>query len=447
MCTSFTSCLTKNNKGGFCRAPLTAFLSSDTGRQQHTPPARSAGRSRWRQRCRDNGDFAAPSRRQRSVVARSLDDLRGCSCEHIPQHGTTADGLPGTHRHRHAAVSARPCPAIQQVVSTDDRSGPHHALGQAGCGSLRASLHQPSGPSCHGSPGIVNPFVEGEGLDGIPPRQHVLPERPTATPSAACSTHHQVALSGTAHLHTSAAPAGALTAHRPVGLTPPPRKSSNTHPVPASQHPHALSDANALTQHPVTTPVNIDALEQELSSHPDRPFVLSLLSSLRHGADIGYRGPRRDLIAPNLPLARKFPEHITAALDKEVSLGRMAGPFHDTPYSPLHCSGLGSVEKSDGSRRMIMHLSAPRGRSVNDSIDRSAFTLSYITLDDAAALVARHGKGALMSKVDLKSAFRLIPVRPQRLGTPRLLLASVVLRRPATPVWPPFSPCHFQSAR
>ena len=197
-----------------------------------------------------------------------------------------------------------------------------------------------------------------------------------------------------------------------MGLTPPPRKSSNTHPVQPASTPHALSDANALTQHPVTTPVNIDALEQELSSHPDRPFVLSLLSSLRHGADIGYRGPRRDLIAPNLPSARKFPEHITAALDKEVSLGRMAGPFHDPPYSPLHCSGLGSVEKSDGSRRMIMHLSAPRGRSVNDSIDRSAFTLSYITLDDAAALVARHGKGALMSKVDLKSAFRLIPVRP-----------------------------------
>ena len=96
----------------------------------------------------------------------------------------------------------------------------------------------------------------------------------------------------------------------------------------------------------------------------------------------------------------------------------MAGPFHDPPYSPLHCSGLGSVEKSEGSRRMIMHLSAPQGRSVNDSIDRSAFTLSYITLDDAAALVARHGKGALelMSKVDLKSAFRLIPVRPNDLA-------------------------------
>ena len=61
---------------------------------------------------------------------------------------------------------------------------------------------------------------------------------------------------------------------------------------------------------------------------------------------------------------------------------------------------------------MIMHLFASRGRSVNDSIDHSAFTLSYITLDDTATLMARLDKGALMSKVNIKRAFRPISVRP-----------------------------------
>ena len=62
---------------------------------------------------------------------------------------------------------------------------------------------------------------------------------------------------------------------------------------------------------------------------------------------------------------------------------------------------------------MIMHLSAPAGISVNDGIDKEEFSLAYTTVDNVAALVACHGKGALMSKVDLSSAFRLIPIRPQ----------------------------------
>ena len=96
----------------------------------------------------------------------------------------------------------------------------------------------------------------------------------------------------------------------------------------------------------------------------------------------------------------------------------MAGPFKDPPCHDLHCSGLGTVPKSDGTRRLIMHLSAPPATSVNDCISREEFSLSYITIDDAAKLVAKHGRGALMTKVDLRSAFRLIPVRP---GDRRLL--------------------------
>ena len=149
MCTSFACCLT-NYKGGFNFVELHSRLSCPV-----TQDGNGTRRLRVVQDDQDGDSVVVTTvtspRRQRSVMARSLDDLRGCSCKHIPKHGTTADGLPGTHRHRHAAVSARPSPAIRQVVSTDDRSGPHHALGQAGCGSLRASLHQPSGSSCHGA--------------------------------------------------------------------------------------------------------------------------------------------------------------------------------------------------------------------------------------------------------------------------------------------------------
>ena len=61
---------------------------------------------------------------------------------------------------------------------------------------------------------------------------------------------------------------------------------------------------------------------------------------------------------------------------------------------------------------MITHLSAPAGQSVNDFISRDSYSLRYATVDNAIAMIQRHGRGALMAKTDVKHAFRLIPVHP-----------------------------------
>ena len=79
----------------------------------------------------------------------------------------------------------------------------------------------------------------------------------------------------------------------------------------------------------------------------------------------------------------------------------------------FRCSGMGVVPKHDGGWRIIYHLSAPPGRNINDFIDPDAYTLSYCTVDDAYAIINSLGRGALMSKIDLKNAFRLIPVRKE----------------------------------
>ena len=39
--------------------------------------------------------------------------------------------------------------------------------------------------------------------------------------------------------------------------------------------------------------------------------------------------------------------------------------------------------------------------------------MSYVTVDEVATLVSELGKGALLAKVDIQSAYRLIPVHPQ----------------------------------
>ena len=59
-----------------------------------------------------------------------------------------------------------------------------------------------------------------------------------------------------------------------------------------------------------------------------------------------------------------------------------------------------------------MDLSHPAGHSVNDRIPKPLCSLSYITVDLAIAKIMKLGRGTLLAKVDIKSAFRLLPVHP-----------------------------------
>ena len=55
-------------------------------------------------------------------------------------------------------------------------------------------------------------------------------------------------------------------------------------------------------------------------------------------------------------------------------------------------------------------LSPPSGQSINDHIPKEQCSLQYSSVDDSVKILTALGKGALMTKVDLKSAFRVIPV-------------------------------------
>ena len=87
------------------------------------------------------------------------------------------------------------------------------------------------------------------------------------------------------------------------------------------------------------------------------------------------------------------------------------GTYLDLLTTLLRCSGLGTVPKHDGGWRIIYHLSAPPGISINDFIDPNSYTLSYCSVDDAYTIINKLGTGALLSKIDLKNAFQLIPIR------------------------------------
>ena len=66
-----------------------------------------------------------------------------------------------------------------------------------------------------------------------------------------------------------------------------------------------------------------------------------------------------------------------------------------------------------GKWRLITDLSFPPGSSVNDGIDPAFCSLSYLSIDTVASAVSKLGPGSLLAKVDIESAYRLVPVHPQ----------------------------------
>ena len=70
-------------------------------------------------------------------------------------------------------------------------------------------------------------------------------------------------------------------------------------------------------------------------------------------------------------------------------------------------------KKTPGEFGTIHHLSYPEGSSVNDFIPKEISAIQYATIQDAIRLIKRQpGNQVFMAKVDIESAFRIIPVPP-----------------------------------
>ena len=68
---------------------------------------------------------------------------------------------------------------------------------------------------------------------------------------------------------------------------------------------------------------------------------------------------------------------------------------------------------TSGKWRLIVDLSFLKGFSVNDRIDSAFCSLHYVKVDDAAKELFRQERGSCMAKVDIRSAYRAVPVNPR----------------------------------
>ena len=148
----------------------------------------------------------------------------------------------------------------------------------------------------------------------------------------------------------------------------------------------------------------LGAWQARLWALPDQQLARYVLDGLREGFRIGFkRQCTLTAASTNLPLAYQ----------QSQAVGRMRG-FRPHCSQPVHVNRVGVVPKGHTPRqwRMITDLSFPEGSSVNDGVDSALCSLEYISVDRVAQVIADLGVGTLMAKIDIKSAYLIIPVHP-----------------------------------
>lgn len=180
---------------------------------------------------------------------------------------------------------------------------------------------------------------------------------------------------------------------------------------PSSQELDLLSEAAFPPHVVVFSPILVKALDFLLCGY-DSYIHSYLVSGFRNGFHVGFSGPLPTNSTTNNFSASLNEEAISTAIVKELKRLHTAGPFASPPLSNFKCSPLGAAPKKDGTQRIVLDLSSPRGFSVNDGIPAEECSVHYTSFDDAVEMVRLFGKDCFLAKVDLKHAFRLCPVHP-----------------------------------
>ena len=167
----------------------------------------------------------------------------------------------------------------------------------------------------------------------------------------------------------------------------------------------------------MVTPLKAEIWSKELATHPDQLFCQYIIRGLREGFRVGFDYENSQLRSNgcNLLSAADHPEVVDDYLAVEKSFGRLGViPQHLLPAIPIHISPFGVIPKKSkpGKWRLIIDLSSPMGWSVNDGIEKELCSMSYVSIDQVVDCVLSFETGALMAKIDIKQAYRNVPVHP-----------------------------------
>ncbi|XP_057204274.1 uncharacterized protein LOC130562947 [Triplophysa rosa] len=167
----------------------------------------------------------------------------------------------------------------------------------------------------------------------------------------------------------------------------------------------------------LSTPVNVSCLSFELSSHPDIQLTDYILTGISNGCDLGVISlPSRSLICPNLQSALTEPESVDLLIKKEINAKFIIGPFDAPPFTAFRISPIGvAARKFSGksaSYSISRHRTALPFQASTASFRSRNFPCTDHNIDQAITLIKHAGRGAWLAKVDITSAFKVMPIHP-----------------------------------
>lgn len=168
---------------------------------------------------------------------------------------------------------------------------------------------------------------------------------------------------------------------------------------------------------PIKTGLNLDQWQKAATGHSDDTIVLS---GITYGFSLQYLGPPlSELDIEMHTSAQKYTTQVQDYFDVKSGHGAIAGPFASPPFSPwVRTSPLMTRPKADAHRRrVIVDLSYPHGRSVNQYVIKNNYYGQYINhtlprIDDVIQAVAESNYDVMLATIDIKRAYRNFPGCP-----------------------------------
>ena len=153
-----------------------------------------------------------------------------------------------------------------------------------------------------------------------------------------------------------------------------------------------------------------------MEGYPDLVLVTYVLQGICSGFHIGFNrsahcGPATSNMRSALDNAQVVQQH----LQEETQLGRVVGPIpQELALTGTQVSPIGVIPKSSqpGKWRLTVDLSSPHDQSFNNGIEPELCSLEYLCMDEGTSRIARSGRGTRLAKMDIASAYRMVPVHP-----------------------------------
>jgi len=147
----------------------------------------------------------------------------------------------------------------------------------------------------------------------------------------------------------------------------------------------------------------------------DKEQLRRVIDRIDHGSNIGCNGIfRHPTVSTNAPSAYQYGREVTDAIAAWVVKGFAYGPVDKSSVPPsAKINGIMVRPKPNGSARIILNLSAPKGNSVNDGIDADDFPTSMSSTEAWLKVLHKAGRNCWISKTDWSDAYKHFAVRDE----------------------------------